>query len=74
MKPGPLKLAKDLVPGDRVLVSGRPNTSVPMTVLAVVPSVQTIRRKVLLVTLRDKDGHDCHRTFAEQSTIRPASL
>jgi hypothetical protein len=70
----PMKLAKDLVAGDRIMVTAKNrNRQDEVTVLAVVPSVQTIRRNVLLVTLRTADGTDLHRTMEEFRTVRLAT-
>jgi hypothetical protein len=67
-----LKLAKDLTPGDRALIGVKPRETEAVAVLAVVPSVQTIRRKVVLVTFRTTDGRDFHRTYSEHSAVRMA--
>lgn len=64
--PAPVKLASELVPGDRTVIAH----GQIMTVLAIVPSVQTVRRKVVLVTFRDEAGRDVHRTYPEGSTMK----
>jgi copper(I)-binding protein len=64
--PPSLKLVKDLEPGDRAMI----DAGQVVTVLALVPSVQTVRRKVVLVTFRGEDGREIHRTYNEGSTMK----
>jgi hypothetical protein len=64
--PPSLKLAKDLEPGDRAMI----DRGQVVTVLALVPSVQTVRRNVVLVTFRGEDGREIHRIYHEGSTMK----
>lgn len=63
------KLARDIKTGDRVQVT-IDKRQVPATVMAVVESIQIVRKKVLTITLRDADGRDTHRHFYPMSTFR----
>lgn len=70
-----LKLAKDLVAGDLAMIPcDKPKGNQPVTIMAVVPSFQTIHRKVLILTLRRDDGTTEHRTYHENATIIVPSL
>ena len=64
--PPTLKLVKDLLPGDCVLI----DRNQVVTVKAVVPSVQNIRKKVILATFKDQNNREIHRTYLENSTVR----
>lgn len=69
------KLAKDLQPGDRVIVFtlGDRTRGKTVTVLANVGSLQAVKpRTVQMVTLRGEDGRDHHRQFLPHSSVRMA--
>lgn len=68
-----LKLAKDLVPGDYVQTMLKTHVVMTAKVVAIVPSVMTVRRRVVLITLRDESGHEIHRTCNENTTIKLVS-
>lgn len=68
-----LKMAKDLAVGDTVALYSRGKPPVVATVLSVLPSVQTIQRKVVMVTVQDAKGRSFHRQFNEFSTVRTTS-
>ena len=62
---GGLKQAKDLAPGDRIAGKGLGI----FTVLSVAPSVQVVRRPVILVTVRTQSGRVLHRTYGAYSSV-----
>lgn len=63
------KLAKDLVAGDRAQVV-QASKILLATVVAAVPSVQVVRRNVILVTYRTPEGRDLHRQYYEGTTVQ----
>ena len=65
-----LKLAKDLVPGDRIVIRTSSDQNAPVTVLAIVESETVVRRKVLATTVRDTNGEQFERRFYANDTIR----
>lgn len=65
------KIAKNLVPGDCILAQiEKTRPAEPATVLGVVESTQTVRRKVVIVTLRGKNGRDIHRMYGQLRTLQ----
>lgn len=66
-----LRLAKDLVEGDSVLIH-HPGSSKNelMTISSIVASEQMVKRYVLLFTLQRADGTKAYRTFSDHSPVR----
>lgn len=58
------KLARDLVEGDKLVRDEKIGV-----VLAIVPSVQIVKKPVLILTVQMPNGRDVHVTYSENSTV-----
>jgi hypothetical protein len=65
----PHKLARDLEPGDRVMVNVNKYLPVSGEVIAVERLERIIKRRMVRVTIRTKEGQEVHRQYGEQATI-----
>ena len=63
--PGATKLARDLIEGDVITRGDRGSARV----LSVVPSTQTIRKPVLIVTVELENGRSTHLTYSINSPV-----